>query len=54
MEYVPGIKINKIQALDQLGVDRQRLIQSPAFHLGEILFTWGQLLCFSVARMIYS
>ncbi|KAG6717302.1 hypothetical protein I3842_04G091800 [Carya illinoinensis] len=25
MEYVPGIKINKIQALDQLGVDRQRL-----------------------------
>ncbi|OIW18203.1 hypothetical protein TanjilG_31323 [Lupinus angustifolius] len=25
MEYVPGIKINKIQALDQLGVDRTRL-----------------------------
>ncbi|KAK6150483.1 hypothetical protein DH2020_015415 [Rehmannia glutinosa] len=25
MEYVPGIKINRIQALDQLGVDRQRL-----------------------------
>lgn len=25
MEYVPGIKINKIKALDQLGVDRQRL-----------------------------
>ncbi|XP_061344404.1 protein ACTIVITY OF BC1 COMPLEX KINASE 8, chloroplastic [Gastrolobium bilobum] len=25
MEYVPGIKINKIQAIDQLGVDRQRL-----------------------------
>lgn len=25
MEYVPGIKINKIQALDQLGVDRKRL-----------------------------
>ncbi|CAI8598766.1 unnamed protein product [Vicia faba] len=25
MEYVPGIKINKIQALDQLGVDRARL-----------------------------
>ncbi|GLT44013.1 hypothetical protein SLA2020_179320 [Shorea laevis] len=25
MEYVPGIKINKIQALDQLGVNRQRL-----------------------------
>ncbi|KAL5820429.1 hypothetical protein ACOSQ3_022311 [Xanthoceras sorbifolium] len=25
MEYVPGIKINKIQALDQLGVDRERL-----------------------------
>ncbi|KAJ9541042.1 hypothetical protein OSB04_027548 [Centaurea solstitialis] len=24
MEYVPGIKINRIQALDQLGVDRQR------------------------------
>ncbi|MCI25225.1 ABC transporter-like protein, partial [Trifolium medium] len=23
MEYVPGIKINKIQALDQLGVDRK-------------------------------
>ncbi|KAK7317010.1 hypothetical protein RJT34_00883 [Clitoria ternatea] len=25
MEYVPGIKINKIKALDQLGVDRKRL-----------------------------
>lgn len=25
MEYVPGIKINRIQALDQLGVDRKRL-----------------------------
>ncbi|KAM2196681.1 hypothetical protein ACFX1Q_000179 [Malus domestica] len=25
MEYVPGIKINKIQAIDQLGLDRQRL-----------------------------
>ncbi|KAJ1429773.1 UbiB domain [Sesbania bispinosa] len=25
MEYVPGIKINKVQALDQLGVDRKRL-----------------------------
>ncbi|BBM99379.1 aarF domain-containing kinase [Marchantia polymorpha subsp. ruderalis] len=25
MEYVPGIKINRIAALDQLGVDRQRL-----------------------------
>ncbi|KAJ0039611.1 hypothetical protein Pint_26793 [Pistacia integerrima] len=25
MEYVPGIKINKIEALDQLGVDRERL-----------------------------
>ncbi|KAJ0988355.1 hypothetical protein J5N97_006711 [Dioscorea zingiberensis] len=25
MEYVPGIKINRIQQLDQLGVDRQRL-----------------------------
>ncbi|RWR84048.1 UbiB domain-containing protein [Cinnamomum micranthum f. kanehirae] len=25
MEYVPGIKINRIRALDQLGVDRQRL-----------------------------
>lgn len=24
MEYVPGIKINRIQALDQLGVDRKR------------------------------
>ena len=23
MEYVPGIKINRISALDQLGVDRQ-------------------------------
>ena len=38
MEYVPGIKINKIKALDQLGVDRQRLIQFPPFHLGEIIF----------------
>ena len=26
MEYVPGIKINKILALDQLGVDRKRLV----------------------------
>ncbi|XP_010261131.1 PREDICTED: uncharacterized protein LOC104600034 [Nelumbo nucifera] len=25
MEYVPGIKINRIKALDELGVDRQRL-----------------------------
>ncbi|KAL5175690.1 Protein ACTIVITY OF BC1 COMPLEX KINASE 8, chloroplastic [Glycine soja] len=25
MEYVPGIKINKIQALDRLGLDRKRL-----------------------------
>lgn len=25
MEYVPGIKINRISALDQLGVDRQKL-----------------------------
>uniref|UniRef100_A0A7C9ENR0 ABC1 atypical kinase-like domain-containing protein n=1 Tax=Opuntia streptacantha TaxID=393608 RepID=A0A7C9ENR0_OPUST len=25
MEYVPGIKINRIQALDELGVDRKRL-----------------------------
>ncbi|KAJ0660215.1 putative ABC-type Cd(2+) transporter [Helianthus annuus] len=25
MEYVPGIKINRIQALDQLGVDRKKL-----------------------------
>ncbi|XP_030527421.1 protein ACTIVITY OF BC1 COMPLEX KINASE 8, chloroplastic [Rhodamnia argentea] len=25
MEYVPGIKINKTQAIDQLGVDRKRL-----------------------------
>ncbi|RWR93068.1 UbiB domain-containing protein [Cinnamomum micranthum f. kanehirae] len=25
MEYVPGIKINRIRALDQLGIDRQRL-----------------------------
>lgn len=38
MEYVPGIKINKIQALDQLGVDRQRLIESFyfSFLLGKI------------------
>lgn len=28
MEYVPGIKINKIQALDQLGVDRKRFVFS--------------------------
>lgn len=27
MEYVPGIKINRIAALDQLGVDRKRLAQ---------------------------
>ncbi|CAN0912070.1 Protein ACTIVITY OF BC1 COMPLEX KINASE 8, chloroplastic [Linum grandiflorum] len=25
MEYVPGIKINKVKALDQLGLDRKRL-----------------------------
>jgi predicted unusual protein kinase regulating ubiquinone biosynthesis (AarF/ABC1/UbiB family) len=25
MEYVPGIKINRIAALDELGVDRQKL-----------------------------
>jgi len=31
MEYVPGIKINKIQALDQLGVDRKRLMSSDIF-----------------------
>lgn len=24
MEYVPGIKINRIAALDELGVDRNR------------------------------
>lgn len=24
MEYVPGIKINRIKQLDQLGVDRKR------------------------------
>lgn len=24
MEYVPGIKINRIAALDELGVDRKR------------------------------
>lgn len=24
MEYVPGIKINRIQQLDKLGVDRKR------------------------------
>eukprot|EP00249_Psilotum_nudum_P015268 c25233_g1_i1 orf=941-3481(-) len=28
MEYVPGIKINRISALDQLGVDRQWLARS--------------------------
>jgi hypothetical protein len=54
MEYVPGIKINKIKALDELGVDRKRLIQSPAFHLGEILFACDlQLLCISGERIIY-
>jgi hypothetical protein len=31
MEYVPGIKINKIQALDQLGVDRKRFVFSYIF-----------------------
>jgi predicted unusual protein kinase regulating ubiquinone biosynthesis (AarF/ABC1/UbiB family) len=24
MEYVPGIKINRIASLDELGVDRQK------------------------------
>lgn len=31
MEYVPGIKINKIQALDQLGVDRKRFMKPRCF-----------------------
>jgi hypothetical protein len=26
MEYVPGIKINRIAALDELGVDRKRYV----------------------------
>ncbi len=26
MEYVPGIKINRIAALDELGVDRKRYL----------------------------
>ena len=26
MEYVPGIKINKVKALDQLGIDRKRSV----------------------------
>jgi len=26
MEYVPGIKINRIQQLDKLGVDRKRYV----------------------------
>lgn len=36
MEYVPGIKINRIQALDQLGVDRKRSAQSYAIQFVEI------------------
>jgi predicted unusual protein kinase regulating ubiquinone biosynthesis (AarF/ABC1/UbiB family) len=37
MEYVPGIKINKIQALDQLGVDRKRLIESGLLYAKSLL-----------------
>jgi len=33
MEYVPGIKINRIKQLDQLGVDRQRY-QNLTFQIG--------------------
>lgn len=28
MEYVPGIKINRIKQLDKLGVDRKRYVTS--------------------------
>ncbi|KAL0395597.1 UNVERIFIED_CONTAM: protein ACTIVITY OF BC1 COMPLEX kinase, chloroplastic [Sesamum calycinum] len=30
MEYVPGIKINRIKALDQLGVDRKSILENIA------------------------
>ncbi|KAK6150477.1 hypothetical protein DH2020_015409 [Rehmannia glutinosa] len=39
MEYVPGIKINRIQALDQLGVDRQSI--SPNIREGLLEVFYG-------------
>ncbi|KAL3829420.1 hypothetical protein ACJIZ3_018222 [Penstemon smallii] len=41
MEYVPGIKINRIQALDQLGVDRQRLSRYAVESYLEQILTHG-------------
>jgi len=43
MEYVPGIKINKIQALDELGVDRKRLMSSE-FLQAKLLLAFSLLL----------
>lgn len=53
MEYVPGIKINRIAALDELGVDRNRCYdctlnihvekdERPTypFIFGDFLFLW--------------
>jgi hypothetical protein len=52
MEYVPGIKINKIQALDQLGVDRKRLTESLLIWLTKSLWTcYHFLLCISANLM---
>lgn len=52
MEYVPGIKINKIQALDQLGVDRTRLIESLLIWLAKPLWTNYHLFLFFCANLI--
>jgi len=47
MEYVPGIKINKIQALDQLGVDRKRLRESGLLYAKSLLACYLLLVCAS-------
>jgi len=49
MEYVPGIKINKIQALDQLGVDRKSLVESLFIYAGKI--TMNLLLYFTFVHL---
>jgi len=47
MEYVPGIKINKIQALDQLGLDRKRLVSSEFLQAKLLLAFYIILMCIS-------
>jgi hypothetical protein len=47
MEYVPGIKINKIQALDELGVDRKRFTESGFLYTKSLLACYLLLVCIS-------